>query len=79
MRRTDNTTIEQMASESPETHDTDRSEEPPDRAPGRGELQLSFALFLRFFSLAAQKAILEVLRASGIFATIIVGFSLCVG
>ncbi len=36
MRRTDNTTIEQMASESPETHDTDRSEEALDRAPGRG-------------------------------------------
>jgi hypothetical protein len=45
----------------------------------REELQLSFALFFRFFSLTAQKAILEVLRASDIFATIIVGSSLCVG
>ncbi len=36
MHRTDNTAIEQMASESPETHDTDRSEEVLDRAPGRG-------------------------------------------
>ena len=39
-----------------------------------GELQLSFALFLRFFSLAAQKAMLGALRASGIFATIIVDY-----
>ncbi len=36
MHRTDNTTIEQMASESPEIHETDRSEEALDRAPGRG-------------------------------------------
>jgi len=44
-----------------------------------GELQASFALFLGFFSWAAQKAILRALRASGIFATIIVDSSLCVG
>ena len=36
MRRTDNTTIDQIASESHETHDTDCSEEALDRAPGRG-------------------------------------------
>ena len=44
-----------------------------------GELQVSFALFLRYFSLAVQRAILRTLRASGIFATIIVDSSLCVG
>ena len=36
MRRTDNTTVERMASESPEPHDTDSSVEALDRAPGRG-------------------------------------------
>jgi len=35
MHRTDNTTIEQMASESSETHDKDRSEEALARAPTR--------------------------------------------
>ena len=77
MPRTDNTTIEQMVSESPEIQD--RSEEAMDRAPGRGELQVSFALFLRFFAWAAPKAILGALRASGIFATTTVDSSFCVG
>ncbi len=36
MRRTDNAAIDQMASGSPEIHDTDRPEEALDRAPGRG-------------------------------------------
>ncbi len=36
MHRTDDTTIQQMKSESPETPDADRSEESLDRAPGGG-------------------------------------------
>ena len=36
MHCTDNTTIQQMKSESPETPDADRSEESLDRAPGGG-------------------------------------------
>ena len=79
MRRTDNTTIEQMASESPETHDTDRSEEALGRAPGTGRVSGFLRVVSSFFSLAARKAILRALRASGIFATIIVDSRLCVG
>ncbi len=55
MHRTDNTTIEQMASESPETHDTDRSEEPPDRAPGRGGALAFLRVVSSFFLLGRSK------------------------
>ncbi len=55
MHRSDNTTIEQMASESPETHDTDRSEEALDRAPGRGGASGFFGAVSSFFLLGRSK------------------------
>ena len=59
MRRTDNTTIEQMASESPETHDPDRSEEVPDRARGRGRASGFLRVVSWFFLLGRSKGDFE--------------------
>ncbi len=55
MHHTDNTTIEQMASESAETHDTDRSEEALDRAPGRGGVSGFLRIVFSFFLLGRSK------------------------
>ncbi len=55
MRRTDNTTIERIASESPGTHDTDRSEEALDRAPGRGRASGFRRVTSWFFLLGRSK------------------------
>ena len=55
MRRTDNTTIEQITSESPETHDPDRSEEAPDRARGRGRASGFLRVVSWFFLLGRSK------------------------
>ncbi len=59
MERTGNTTIEQMASESPETHETDRSEEALDRAPGRGRTSSFFRIVSSLFLLGRSKGDFE--------------------
>ncbi len=59
MRRTDNTTIEQIASESPETHDTDRSEEALNRAPGSGRVSGFLRVVSSFFLLGRSKGDFE--------------------
>ena len=55
MHRTDNTTIQYMASESSETHDTDRSEEALDRTPGRGGASGFLRVVSSFFLLGRSK------------------------
>jgi hypothetical protein len=55
MRRTDNTTIEQITSESPETHDPDRPEEALDRARGRGRASGFLRVVSWFFLLGRSK------------------------
>ncbi len=59
MRRTDNTTIEQMSSESLETHATDRSEEALDRAPGRGRASGFLRVVSSFFLIGHSKGDFE--------------------
>ncbi len=59
MRRTDNTAIEQMASEYPETHDTDRSEEALIRAPRRGRVSGVLRVVSSFFLLGRPKGDFE--------------------
>ena len=59
MERTGNTTIEQMASESPETHETDRSEKALDRAPGRGRASSFFRIVSSLFLLGRSKGDFE--------------------
>ena len=59
MHRTDNTTIQQMKSESPETPDADRSEEALDRAPGRGGASGFLRVVSSFFLLGRSKGDFE--------------------
>ena len=63
MRRTDNTSIEQMASESPETHDTDRFEEALGRAPGTGRVSGFLRVVSSFFLLSRSKGDFEGLES----------------
>ena len=63
MRRTDNTAIEQMASESPEIHDTDRPEEALGRARGRGRVSGFLRVVSSFFLLGRSKGNFEGLES----------------
>ena len=67
MRRTDHTIIDQMASESPATHDTDRSEEALGRAPGRGGASGFFRVVSWFFLLGRSKGDVGNLESFGYF------------
>ncbi len=67
MHRTDNTMIEQTASESPETHDTDRAEEALDRAPGRGGASGFLRVVSSFFLLGRSKGDVGSFESFGYF------------